>query len=603
MNERSRRPGTPIENLAIGKVIEVDGTRIIAELASKLTELSRVYEGDVYPIGQFGSIVCVHFGKRIIYASVSRLRMKADFELERGIQTSTSVDQRVIEADLFGEAEWKFNQANSTFELEFERGVATYPLPQQTVFLTPKSELRFIYGQKGNFEVAIGEHVGSGGAICYADFNEMLSKHTAILGSTGAGKSGTVAAIVHSILSAKPSNTCNGTWNPQIVILDPHNEYANAFPGCNNFSTDHENLRLPYWLLNLDEMTNLLIGKAEFVATSQTNIIKNALLEVRKQFACDLKLSSNDLTVDSPIPFPLGDPSKSFDLDKRPDTAYDDRSFVGAIDRQRPEKGGKTGHESYNSVVRKLDTLVKDKRLSFMMKSWTGPEDQIKDMLATLISQDASPIVVDLSGVPNEIAGIASAVIVRTLFSLKVWQSPSERRSSPVLLVCEEAHRYIPNSGEAQYEAAQNAIQRVAKEGRKYGIGLFIVSQRPSEVDATVLSQCNSWIVLRTANEVDRDHVRGILPDSMSGMTKMLSGLRRREAIFVGLGATLPSRIMIRNLSKDELPSSGDVDFYEGWQNEPLSDLQLQTVAERWRYQQSVRVSEDTNRLLKNAAG
>ena len=121
---------------------------------------------------------------------------------------------------------------------------------------------------------------------------------------------------------------------------------------------------------------------------------------------------------------------------------------------------------------------------------------------------------------------------------LKVWQSEDERRDSPVLLVCEEAHRYVPNRGEAQYEAAQSAIRRIAKEGRKYGVGLLLVSQRPSEVEATVLSQCNSWIVLRITNDSDREHVRSVLPDSMSGLTKMLSGLRRQEAIFVGQADT-----------------------------------------------------------------
>src|SRR5258706_254683 len=143
-------------------------------------------------------------------------------------------------------------------------------------------------------------------------------------------------------------------------------------------------------------------------------------------------------------------------------------------------------------------------------------------------------------------AGICSAVVARTLFNLEVWQTSEERDRDPVLLVCEEAHRYVPNRGEAQYEAAQEAIRRIAKEGRKYGLGLFLVSQRPSDVEATVLSQCNSWIIHRVTNDADREHVRGILPDSLSGLTKMLSGLRRREAIFVGQAAMLPSRILIR---------------------------------------------------------
>jgi DNA helicase HerA-like ATPase len=143
----------------------------------------------------------------------------------------------------------------------------------------------------------------------------------------------------------------------------------------------------------------------------------------------------------------------------------------------------------------------------------------------------------------------------------------------------------VPNSGEAQYEAAQEAIRRIAKEGRKYGVGLLLVSQRPSEVEATVLSQCNSWIVLRVTNEADREHVKAILPDSMAGLTKMLSGLRRQEAIFVGQAAMLPSRIMIRDLEDYQLPKSSDIDFDEGWQSNAMSAVELASVATRWRYQ------------------
>ena len=147
--------------------------------------------------------------------------------------------------------------------------------------------------------------------------------------------------------------------------------------------------------------------------------------------------------------------------------------------------------------------------------------------------------------------------------------------------------RYVPNRGEAQYEAAQDAIRRLAKEGRKYGIGLMLVSQRPSEVEATVLSQCNSWIVLRITNDSDRTHVQGILPDGLAGLTKVLSGLRRREAIFVGQAAMLPSRIMIRDLIKDgkELPRSQDINFDFGWQHNPITDELLLEIGKRWRMQ------------------
>ena len=583
MNVEKRNPADPIENLAVGKIIEVDGSHIIAELEPGLTELSRVYAGETYPIGQFGSIVRIHFGRRLIYALVGRLRMKAEYEAERGIASQASADERVVEADLFGEGEWT-RDADGTPSLVFERGVATYPLPQQTVYLTPKSELRFIYGQTKGAVIRLGEHVGSGGAPCYAEMNELLGKHTAVLGSTGAGKSGTVAAIIHSVLE-RGKDADHANWKPQIVVLDPHNEYGKAFKDHKRLSTDEGTLSLPYWLLDLDETIGLLIGKTEHAATSQSNIVKNALLAARIKSATDvLHLDAAKLTVDAPIPYVLGEPSGLDEFGAVSGTKYE-TGLVGAINAQRPDNKNKKDHEDYNKILRKLDSLMKDERLAFVMKPWSGTGDPMTDILAQFLG-DCDPVrIVDLSGVPNEVAGTASAAIARTLFSLKVWQTANERAVSPVLLVCEEAHRYVPNSGEAQYGAAQGAIRRIAKEGRKYGIGLMLVSQRPSEVEATVLSQCNSWIVLRLTNESDREHVKGILPDSMAGLTKMLSGLRRQEAIFVGQAAMLPSRIMIRDLADEQLPKSNDIDFDKGWQNVGTSAAQLEVVASRWRYQ------------------
>ena len=583
MNTQHRNPGDPIQNLAIGKIIEVNGSRIIAELDPSLTELSRVYAGEIYPIGQFGSIVRIHFGRRLIYALVGRLRMKAEYEAERGAIPRAAPDERIVEADLFGEGEWTYDDSCKG-KLQFERGVATYPLPQQTVYLTPKAELRFIYGDFKGAVIRIGEHVGAGGAPCYANLNELLGKHTAILGSTGVGKSAAVAAIIHSVIQ-RGEDESYGKWKPQVVILDPHNEYGKAFAKHKRLSTDEGTLSLPYWLLDLDETIGLLIGKTEYAATSQANIVKNALLSARSQAAEDvLGLDPSRLTVDAPVPYVLGDPAGLDEFGELDGTKYE-TGLVGAINAQRPKNKNKKEHEDYNKVLRKLDSLIKDERLAFMMRGWDGGKDPMASVLAQILGDGDAVRIVDLSGVPNEVAGTASAAVARTLFSVKIWQSVAEREASPILLVCEEAHRYVPNSGEAQYEAAQNAIKRVAKEGRKYGIGLFLVSQRPSEVEATVLSQCNSWVVLRITNEADRAHVRGILPDSMAGLTKMLSGLRRQEAIFVGQAAILPSRIMIRDLEDDQLPRSSDIDFDKGWQTDGMSEEALKGVSDRWRYQ------------------
>jgi DNA helicase HerA-like ATPase len=190
--------------------------------------------------------------------------------------------------------------------------------------------------------------------------------------------------------------------------------------------------------------------------------------------------------------------------------------------------------------------------------------------------------IIDISGAPNEVAGPLAATLCRLLFHYKVRQTRDDRANDPILLVCEEAHRYVPDRGEAQYREAQEAIRRIAKEGRKYGLGLMLVSQRPADVESTVLSQCNSWIVLRLTNGADQEHVGRFLPDSLSGLTRILSSLSRREAIFVGEAAALPARIRIRELSDSQLPSSADISFVEGWLREPLPEAKIVETTERW---------------------
>jgi len=489
--------------------------------------------------------------------------MKSEYELENGITSTFASNARVIEADLFGEGEWI--QSDDQWKLVFERGVSTFPLPKQVVYLTPKSELKWLFDKGSRATIPIGDHVGVDGATCYVDMNELLGKHTAILGSTGSGKSGTVAALLHAIIEHGEDNQYQN-WKPKIVVLDPHNEYGSAFPTHKRLSTDEGSLKLPYWLFNLQETISLFLGKTEFTATTQSNIIKIALLEARKEAAELTNLPPDTVTVDAPIPYSL-------------------EKFKAEVNRQKPSGNDQRKLEPYNSVIGKLEVLERDERMKFMMEPWDGSGDPLPSVISQFLGSEDPISIVDLSGVPNEIAGLASAVIARTLFSLKVWQTPDERARTPILLVCEEAHRYVPNRGEAQYEAAQDGIRRLAKEGRKYGIGLMLVSQRPSEIDPTVLSQCSTWIVLRITNENDRAQVNAILPDSLAGLTNVLSGLRRREAICVGQAITLPSRIRVRELTPERLPQSHDVDFDAGWQLDSPNEADFKNIAQRWRQQ------------------
>ena len=222
------------------------------------------------------------------------------------------------------------------------------------------------------------------------------------------------------------------------------------------------------------------------------------------------------------------------------------------------------------------------------MDEYNGSSPTIESVVAQFIGkeqgegQDKGIRIIDISGLPNEISGPLTALISRLLFQYKLWQTPDERKKDPVLIACEEAHRYVPDHGEAQYKEAQESIRRIAKEGRKYGIGLMLISQRPSDVESTVLSQCNSWIILRLTNSQDQGHVAKFLPDSLSGLTRILPSLTRREAIFVGEAAALPSRIKIKKLSNEQLPDSQDISFVEGWTNELLKSEDISNITNRW---------------------
>ena len=218
----------------------------------------------------------------------------------------------------------------------------------KTVYLTPKRELRFIYGHGKGPSVHLGEHVGTGGTRCYAEMNELLGKHSAILGSTGAGKSATVSAVLHSLLE-RGAEEHLANWKPRIVVLDPHNEYSAAFSCHQKLSTDDGSLVLPYWLLNFTETIALLIGKTEFVATSQANIVKKALLRARIDGAVVLGLDATKITVDSPVPYKL-------------------TNFISNVEADKPPQASK--QESHNSILEKLDVLMRDARVKFLMQEW-----------------------------------------------------------------------------------------------------------------------------------------------------------------------------------------------------------------------------------------
>jgi len=590
--------------LRIGHIVEVNGNSLRIEIDENINELVRAVDGKNYPIGQIGSVIKIHFGRRILFAFVRLLRMKSEIvENDQDAKISPSDDARVLEADLFGQGNW----SNTLGRLEFNRGVETYPLPLQNAYLCLNKELESVY-KAAEFNasstaispmVPIGNYVGSNNAVCRANIDKLFGHHFAILGSTGSGKSGTVASIMHSVLDYEHEGV---RLKPKIIMIDPHGEYAKAFGESalvyraynDSAATDVEGqpLSLPYWLMSSDELRSLIIGKTEFEATSQNNIIYEGITYSRQLHAGLV----NDLGADpvgAEVPEKANgitsDQLLNFDRDKP--IPFELSQFEKHIDKVQGRKVGKTdslaassGRDKVDSILKKLRILRANPQLKFLMEDYSETSPNLQTILNQFIGEEEGKHIriIDISGLPNEVAGPLTALISRLLFQYKLWQTKDERQKDPILFVCEEAHRYVPNKGEAQYKEAQLAIRRIAKEGRKYGLGLGLISQRPSDVESTVLSQCNSWIVLRLTNSSDQEHVARFLPDSLSGLTKMLPALTRREAIFVGEAAALPSRIRIRQLPKDKLPDSNDISFSEGWLKEPIDEDDLNRIIERW---------------------
>ena len=493
-------------------------------------------------------------------------------------------------------------------KLSFIRGVETYPLPLQDAFLCLNDELESIYRAAEDLKeidnnpmVPIGNYVGGNNAVCRANIDKLFGHHCAILGSTGSGKSGTVASILHTVIS----HTIKGkNISPRIVIIDPHGEYAKAFVdkaivyrAYNEASTavaKSEQLKLPYWLMSSDEFRSLVIGKTEFEATSQTNMVYQAVTYARLLNAGFVESVGDDPLGEANSEIPTNGKTEidilNFDRDKP--IPFSLSEFVKHIDKVQGRKSGKSDYltpsdsnrQKIESILKKLKILRSNPQLSFLMEEYSTSSPSLETILNQFVGEidDKNLRIIDISGLPNEVAGPLTALIARLLFQYKLWQTREEREKDPVLFICEEAHRYVPNHGEAQYKEAQEAVRRIAKEGRKYGVGLMLVSQRPSDVEATVLSQCNSWIILRLTNSNDQEHVSKFLPDSMIGLTKMLPSLTRREAIFVGEAAALPSRIRINKLSPEQLPDSNDISFVKGWVNEPTKATVLKKITDRW---------------------
>ena len=548
--------------LKIGRVVEVSGARIVGRLEGTVEDLYRTYRSRRYAVGQVGSIVKIEAGEKLVFGVVTALRMteaSPDERASASVAQGASSDAKWLEVDLFGEA---LRTGLNETDFDFQRGVSTYPLPGQDIFVASVDELNRIYRQPNKPSICVGTLSQASSLPVHLLMDELLGKHFAVLGTTGAGKSCSVAVLLGAILEKSPS--------AHVILLDPHDEYRCAFPNNANV-IDPTTLNLPHWLLNFEESVALFVGRTERSATSQTNILKEALLDARRKF--DLANDQVDeITVDTPVPYTVG-------------------KLIWSIKAAMPSQSSKA--ESHRKILDKIEILQRDKRFAFLVRN----DDDVTDDFSTILSEylripvSGKPLsIIDLSGVPSDVVDVVVSVLCRMIFDFAVWGSRPVK--APVLLVCEEAHRYAPQGEESAFQPTRQALSRIAKEGRKYGVGLGLISQRPSELSESILSQCNTLIALRMSNGQDQNFVRRALPDSVRSLVESLSVLRTQEALVVGEGTVVPVRLRFDDLSEDRRPQSSDVPFAELWSGDSANTDYVKKVIQRWRSQKRPQTSD-----------
>ena len=490
--------------------------------------------------GQVGSQVKMRVGTSWLVANVRSLK------LEDAAGTCIAA-----EIDFLGEGD----EETLTGKLHrFRRGVTRYPMPGCEVFPITTADLQQIYAADDRANITVGTVYPTEDIRAALYVDAMLGKHFALVGSTGTGKSTGAALILHRICELAPQG--------HIVMIDPHGEYAAAFKS-NGAIYDVSNLQMPYWLMNFEEHCEVFLTSSGSARQFDADILAKCLLAAKAKSRIGQEIAK--LTVDAPIPYLLSDLTTIINAE------------MGKMDR-----AGDTA--PYLRLKTKIDEIKADPRYGFMFSGMLVA-DTMAGFLARIfrLPGEGKPIsIIDVSGVPSEITSVVVAVLARMTFDFAIWSRNEPQR--PILLVCEEAHRYIP-AGEETGSAVGRILGRIAKEGRKYGVSLGLITQRPSDLAEGVLSQCGTIIAMRLNNDRDQAFVRAAMPEGARGFLDSIPALRNRECIISGEGVTIPIRVSFDNLEESKRPASGDPLFSDLWRDVGHEDQIIGRTIQRWRAQ------------------
>ena len=580
-----------IDPALLGVVRQVVGAQVTVDLTVGLPSASPIIGGHVYRIGQIGTYVKIPMGSHVVFGMVTLVGTSEDVSPQQVSDQGAPRVRRWLEVQLIGEA---------LAPGAFQRGVGITPTINERVYLVTESDLRSILAPRpGTHSLVVGVQAASVTLPATLDLDKFVNRHTAVLGATGTGKSSAVATIVSA------ASDPNRYPSARTLIIDLHGEYSSAFPDAGVFrigDTDSP-LHVPYWALTFDELAAFMVDRTQAGDDLQEGELRDMILEARRAGAPGFKagsVESHEITADTPVPFDIF--RLWYDLAYKNEATYHDRELTdpAVVDAGNPEDlvrprfdppgaGTNSPHRGserwlFNSYVSKMENRLRDPRFFFMTRP--GPYDGISkdldDLLESWLGRE-SVVVLDFNGVPAEVVDIAIGVVVRLVFDAMVWGASTEELgpSRPLLIVFEEAHSYLPRTQRGFIRGnALAAVQRLAREGRKYGVGMAIISQRPSEVSETVLSQCGTFIAMRLSNPEDQARVRASLPDTLEGLTALLPALRTGEALAVGEAFTLPARI--RFARPQPPPQSSDPEVGRAWQR-PKEKAAYGDVVTQWR--------------------
>ncbi|MGI8944439.1 MAG: helicase HerA domain-containing protein, partial [Qipengyuania sp.] len=506
----------------IGVVLEIagSGSQVAIDL-QRLNECMEDEDPSIALAGQVGSQIKVRVGNSWLLASVRN--QKQDRRSDGGI---------IANVDFLGEGQ----EEKLTGKLHgFRRGVTRYPVPGAFVYPATTADLRQVYASDGRSAVTIGRVYPTKDIRAGLYVDAMLGKHFALLGSTGTGKSTSAALILHRICEAAPEG--------HVVMIDPHGEYSAAFRHT-GVILDVSNLQMPYWLMNFEEHCEILLTSDGNERQIDADILAKCLLAARQKSR--LAATMGKITVDSPVPYLLSDLSGAI------------QDAMGKLDKA-------TTSAPYMRVKNKLEEIKSDPRYQFMFSGMLVG-DTMAEFICKIFRMPAGgkPIsIIDVSGVPSDITSTVVAVLSRLVFDFAIWGR--EEKTRPILLVCEEAHRYVPNEKNADGSSVGRILSRIAKEGRKYGISLGLITQRPSDLAEGVLSQCGTIISMRLNNDRDQAFVKAAMPEGARGFLDSIPALRNRECIICGEGVAIPIRVTFDNLDENRRPASEDPSFIELW--------------------------------------